>query len=705
MNAPTALHRGDVRSPQASSVLLVIAGAEEVSRHIESFLRNAGHPMRTEWAASLPEIEGFLAAGAPDLVLVSVNTPNLPLNGAIGIFRSFDPELPVLALVGEDQAPAPLALFKAGVRDVVHNDSNDGLTHLAYVCAREIDNYARRRDLRRMQARLQAFESRHQQLVQTTVDAIVQVQEGIIVHVNAAFAALIALSEDELVGLPLMDVIHAESQGEVKALLKQLAKKRNESHHQELTCKLSGTEGQPVEVDVTLTTSLVDGEQLVEMLIRAEQATTAASVADASAGTIPIPAASDGILPDRCAFIQSLQARLESNPKLTIGYALLDDRQQLEQRIGYAETEHLAIGICRQLRELCGDDVDVARFGPYSFAMALNEPLDAARARLDGVREQIANRLIVTPAHETSVTLSIAVATPLPDMPVDNRIATVIAAAQGMSEKGGNSVAIARLALAGEGDAGDADVAALEMIKSALDANRIKLAYQLIASLEGDTRHHFDVLVRLTDEEGREHQAASFVPIAERHGLMKEVDRRVVLYTFDAIAKRKAARDNPMMFTKLSEDTIKSAEEFLAWLKAQLKGKQLVEGEICFEAQEIVLQHHIRKSKELLKALKDLGAHIAIEHFGLGNSSVQMLDHIPVTFLKFDKSFTHNFSDRETQRKMANLMDVAKQRNIKTIVSHVEDANVMARMWQMGVNFIQGYQIQEPEVVQLSGEQ
>ena len=50
------------------------------------------------------------------------------------------------------------------------------------------------------------------------------------------------------------------------------------------------------------------------------------------------------------------------------------------------------------------------------------------------------------------------------------------------------------------------------------------------------------------------------------------------------------------------------------------------------------------------------------------------------------------------------MTEAAKQHRIKTIVSHVEDANVMARLWQMGVNYISGYHVQEPEVVLLSDE-
>ena len=153
---------------------------------------------------------------------------------------------------------------------------------------------------------------------------------------------------------------------------------------------------------------------------------------------------------------------------------------------------------------------------------------------------------------------------------------------------------------------------------------------------------------------------------------------------------------------KLSEETLKDSDMFLLWLQELLKQRPLTHEELCFEMQELAVQNHIRKAKALTRSLRDLGAGVAIEHFGIGTNSAQLLEHIPATFLKFHHSFTHNFNDRDVQKKMTNLMEIAKQRSIKTIVSHVEDANVMARMWQMGVNYIQGYHVQEPEVVLLA---
>ena len=104
----------------------------------------------------------------------------------------------------------------------------------------------------------------------------------------------------------------------------------------------------------------------------------------------------------------------------------------------------------------------------------------------------------------------------------------------------------------------------------------------------------------------------------------------------------------------------------------------------------------------LAQALEQLGVGLAIEHFGIGTHSSALLEQLPARFVKFHASYTRNFSDPATQRKMADLLSITRRRDIRTIASHVEDANVMARMWQLGINYIQGYHVQEPEAVLLS---
>src|SRR3546814_4166828 len=97
------------------------------------------------------------------------------------------------------------------------------------------------------------------------------------------------------------------------------------------------------------------------------------------------------------------------------------------------------------------------------------------------------------------------------------------------------------------------------------------------------------------------------------------------------------------------------------WLQEQLKKRPLRPVEIVFEAQERVLQNHIRKAKLLTKSLNELGAQVAIEHFGIGSNSAQMIEHIPAQFVKFHQSFAKDFGVKETQKHMAALMEIDRK--------------------------------------------
>ena len=241
-----------------------------------------------------------------------------------------------------------------------------------------------------------------------------------------------------------------------------------------------------------------------------------------------------------------------------------------------------------------------------------------------------------------------------------------------------------------------------DQLRAALEHHRLRLAYQSIASLEGDARMHADVLVRMVDEHNRELHASEFLPTAEKLGLMAEIDRWVVGRALGVLAKREINPLPALLLIRLSAETLREADAFLEWLPTALGPRKLLHRELCFTLQESVAQGQLGKAAQLAQALDELGAGLALEHYGLGAQSVPLLDELPLRFVRFAPQLTRLFGEPNTQQRMTDLIRAAKQRGIKTIVSHVEDANLMARMWQMGVDYIQGYYIQEPDVVLLA---
>lgn len=687
VNNPPAF--GSASPAGTTALLLVVAPFEESAKRVESHLRNAGHKVRAVWITELADLDQHLQKSQPDLLMAADHASSVPLKSVMESCRRFAPNLPILSLAAQLDGTATAAAVATGARDLVSHADPESLAHLERVYVRELLAYRNLRELARSRALLADYESRYAQLIAGTGDAVAHIYEGILSTVNPAFATLIGYADvEELAGVPLMDVVAPDQQAAVRDHLKQLNNGRADG--KPLECCLVSQDGNRVAVRAQLTRGEAEGERFVEMLIRAETAQASAVAGAATAGS------------GRIEFYSALETPSLTNLPRAAMFAVIDNFQALEDRVGPLEAEQVVAQASAKLAAAVGEHDGLFRFSTQEFALLVSRP-DALEFEqtADRIVREIAAQVFSTADHESQVTLSMAVY-PIGGSDTPATVASdLVREARALSAKNGNRfLVLGPTALANAEEREDQRKA--DEIRKAIEDNRFKLAYQTIASLEGDTRQHFDVLVRMVNEEGVELHASDFIRAAEKAGLMRNIDRWVVGRAIKVIAGREPRKDASMLFLKLSEDSLKDADGFISWFQESLKGRRLGEDEVCVQIQELVLQNHIRKAKLLTKALRDAGASVAIEHFGVGANSPQLIEHLPINFLKFHSSYTSNFAEKDIQKKMSQLMELAKQRQIKTIVSHVEDANVMARMWQMGVNYIQGYHIQEPEVVLLT---
>ncbi len=695
VDSEAQLDPAETASAIQSSVVLVVAASESVAKRIESYLRNAGHPIRCVWLTDLEDADEALRGGAADLLICAENLSAAPVRDIIELGRRLSPDLPVLVLNQDFTTEETVAAIAAGARDQVSDEDLRHLRHLELVVLREFATHRQLRELRNVKQRLDVFESRHRELVAGTNDAVAHIQEGIVSQVNPAFAQLLGYAPDELIALPLMDLIAAEHHPKVKEHLKLLQRGKNDG--KPLECGLQHKDGHRIAISARLSLSHIDGEQLIEMLIRS----------DAGAG-----AGSGGTAPPkwngRLEFFESLATSIagvgQNKGQRAALMFIVDDFNGVEARMGLHDAEQAVEQCMDWLKAQLAASDPLFRFSTHEITAILSRPNIGDIQQLgERIVEEVRRQIFNTTGHEGHLSLTVAAYPFAGSEESSALVAELVRDARKLSSGGGKRFAnLGPTAKSTLEEREEARKAA--MVKKAIDDNRLKLAYQSIASLEGDTRQHFDVLVRVIDENGKELHASEFIQASEKFGLMKAIDRWVTARAFKVQAKRDNAQEASSLFIKISQDTLRDAEAFAEWVGEQVKERALRPGEIVFEFQEVVLQSHVRKAKQLTQALIDLGAQIAIEHFGVGSNSAQIIEHIPMQFLKFHPSFTANFNDKVTSQKMTELMEQAKQKGIKIIVSHVEDANVMARLWQMGVNFIQGYHVQEPEVVLLSAD-
>jgi EAL domain-containing protein (putative c-di-GMP-specific phosphodiesterase class I) len=155
------------------------------------------------------------------------------------------------------------------------------------------------------------------------------------------------------------------------------------------------------------------------------------------------------------------------------------------------------------------------------------------------------------------------------------------------------------------------------------------------------------------------------------------------------------------LFVRLSQDAL-SDTTLPAWLASQLKATHIEPPRIVFQIREEVAGQQIKEAVALRAVLRSMKFRFAIEGFGLGRDTEQLLSHLTPDFVKIHGALMQGLSaDQDKQSRVKTLVDLAHGRKAITIGERVQDANTMAVLWQLGVEFIQGYFVNAPEEIVL----
>jgi EAL domain-containing protein (putative c-di-GMP-specific phosphodiesterase class I)/GGDEF domain-containing protein/PAS domain-containing protein len=691
----------------ATATLIVLSPGEEVSKRIESHLRNAGRPVRCAWVTDLEDLENAIRRGSPDLVLCQEGQAHATVKDVLTLCNRLQPDLPVLLLGAKAFAMAEtVAALRSGVRGLVYPGDALQLEHLEMICMRELTTHHHIRELRATRAKLADYEARHEKLMAGMGDAVVSVQEGIVTSANLAFAQLVGQkSAEPLIGNPLLDLIAEESVAPIKQFLKDFTKGKVKPDGK-LPITLSRAQGGPLKVTANISIGESEGDRLLELLIPKPAAPAPEKTAQvklpqpAPAPPPPPPSAGSDRLELFAVLEQAIKANIGMHRALML--VMVDNFGAIEQRLGYHESELALTQLTELIRRRMGPKEHVFRFSTALMALVISRPSTAEFEKLaETLRQDVAAHLFKTENYEAHLAATV-VCYPLSKSDkatavVDNAVRET----RQLSRDGGNRAAVLGAAAEAE-QAAAVEQRKAEQIRKALADNRLKLAYQSIASLEGGDTHHFDVLARMLDEAGQEVPAKDFIPAAEKHGLIVAIDRWVISKALAVLAKRAGAADTSMLFVRLSEQSIKEGDALYKWLADLLKSRPLRKGELVLTIQESVVENHVGKVKAFSQALRSLGAEVAMDRFGSTAGSDKLLDTLGPGFVRFDYTFTKDFNDAALQKRFGDLMEAAKKRGAATIVGQVEDANAMARLWQLGVNYIQGFHVQAPEAVLLA---
>jgi len=242
-----------------------------------------------------------------------------------------------------------------------------------------------------------------------------------------------------------------------------------------------------------------------------------------------------------------------------------------------------------------------------------------------------------------------------------------------------------------------------QKIEDALENNRFVFYYQPIMDIRTRTVSHYEVLLRMKNEDGSISPPATFIQVAEQTGLIHNIDH----YVLEQGILKQAELDKNNRGISLSLNLSGYAVDdtmLLPLLKRFLSESNANPDHLIFELTETAAVADMLQAKELMKQMKQLGCRFSLDDFGTGFASFRYMRELPVDIVKIDGSFITDLAkNQDDQLFVKALVDVAKGMGKKTIAEFVENAETLALLHTFGVDYAQGYYVGKPQPEFLDG--
>jgi diguanylate cyclase (GGDEF)-like protein/PAS domain S-box-containing protein len=238
-------------------------------------------------------------------------------------------------------------------------------------------------------------------------------------------------------------------------------------------------------------------------------------------------------------------------------------------------------------------------------------------------------------------------------------------------------------------------------INQALENDSFELFYQHYQALsQRDEGHHYEILLRMRDQEGSIVPPSAFLPAAERYNLTSRIDRWVIENYFSWLASNPQHKaELKRVSFNLSGHSLADKELKLFVLNAFEKHK-IPYKKVCFEITESMAILKMDETLEFINTFHKLGCLFALDDFGSGFSSYNYLKNLPVDQVKIKGSFVKDILVDPVDMAMVNsIKDVAKAMGMETVAEFVESTEIMVELGKMGVDFAQGYGVAKPHAL------
>ncbi len=655
---------------------------------IVSGLRNAGIAVRPLRPESLDELAGQLAQQQVDLILAEHACRSLPFNEVAMVVGASGRDVPLLAVLDGVTDEILDSLQTLGAHGVALRGRPQ---QLLGAIRSAWDDLVARRSRRQLEAQVRETERRCDALIDSSREPIAYIHEGMHIRANPAYLEMFGYETfEDVEGMSLLDLVAPQHVGEFKQLLKRLSKGEAPPPRYELTAR--DIEGRDFPAAMEFTAAQYEGEPCQQVIFRRHAAGQDPELAR-QVEELKQRDQATGLL-NRATFLAALDASVGEAASQGRAHGLLliepDHFSQLLDVIGLNAADDLMAAMAHRLDNSAGGAV-TARFGEHQLAILVRDSDHVATSRLaERVREAFAEHVLEVGSHSLNATVSIG------GVQIGEKIASTsqvlakanhgVVAAIGV---GGNRVELF--------DPGAVDRAEMERIEAwvarireALDSDGFRLAFQPVIALEGTGNEMYEVFLRMQGSDGEPVESETYLPIAEEHGLLGEIDRWAVARAIAMIGKRLKSGKRTCMLLSLSQEALQD-QAMASFIAAHLASAE-VPGELLVLAiPEAKVFTNLRAAQEFASAMAGFGARIALERFGAGLNSLQLLQHFEPAYLKIDPQFMEDLAkSAESQKRVRDIANQARGLGIRTIADRVQDATSMTLLFSAGVDLVQG---------------
>ncbi|MBN7771126.1 GGDEF domain-containing response regulator [Marinobacter daepoensis] len=683
-----------MQKKNATIHLLILDPSQNDAESMVSLLRNSGKATRAHRITSEEDLEEALKTSNWDLLLARDLDQEFGPDEALGMVRRMDKDIPFILLTEEYSRERTVNITRSGAQDAVPFQYTD---QLVLVVKRELSALDERRKRRVLESHLREAEQRCQLLLESSKDAIAYINDGMHIYANQSYMEFLGYDDiDELICIPVLDTLTPDSQDKYKDFMKAFAEERKDG--MTLNCTARRSDDHELNVTMSVSAATYDGEACTQIVLQPEHS-------DAELEEKLKQISNQDLLTGLYnrqylmgALAQTVATAGKENQTGALAYIALDNFLSIKSQIGISGADLLLGDLATLLREQVDDDITLARLSDDAFCIMCLPCNEASMETLcEQIRKAVDDHLFDINGRTVPLTVSIGVAAITENSPKAEELMgrAHMASAEVKKQEGherGNGVLVYNPA---EYESLD-ETNSVEAILKALDENRFRLLFQPIINLRGEGEEHYEAFVRMLNKDDEEVSPYDFLPPMGPSDTAIKIDRWVILQTIKQLASHRSRGHDTRLFLNITAETLQD-KTFTPWLSVALKAARLPGDSLIFQVREGDANNYMKQAKEFTKAVHELHCKVSISQFGGALNPFNTLKHIDTDYVKIDGSFTEEIQKNDEAKEQVKEMVKSLQNAGKlTIIPLVENAGVLATLWQAGVNYIQGYYLQAP---------